>query len=69
MCSVRFAATSDSPGGAGQAEVDLGSLEVTTDSQGQAVFDIPFTPPGDKPLVTGTATDPQVLRLLPPLSA
>ena len=34
----------------GQAEVYLGSLEVTTDSQGQAVFDVPFTPPAGWPV-------------------
>ena len=32
---------------------------MTTDSQGQAVFDVPFTPPADLPVVTATATDPQ----------
>ena len=47
------------PGGAGQAEDYLGSLEVTTDSQGQAVFDVPFTPPAGLPVVTATATDPE----------
>src|SRR5262249_17968175 len=54
-----FAGAGYSAGGGGQAEVFLGSLEVTTDSQGQAVFDIPYTPPADKPIVTATATDPQ----------
>ena len=32
---------------------------MTTDGQGQAVFDVPFTPPAGKPVVTATATDPQ----------
>ena len=54
-----FASSGYSPGGAGQAEDYLGSLEVTTDSQGQAVFDVPFTPPAGLPIVTATATDPQ----------
>ena len=47
------------PDGAGEGERYLGSVEVTTDSQGQAIFDVPFTPPADKPIVTATATDPQ----------
>ena len=54
-----FASDSYSTAGAGQAEVYLGSLGVTTDGQGQAVFDIPFTLPAGKPMVTATATDPQ----------
>ena len=53
-----FASADYSPGGAGQAQDYLGSLEVTTDSQGQAVFDIPLTPPAELPDVTATATDP-----------
>ena len=32
---------------------------MTTDGQGQAVFDVPFTPPAGLPIVTATATDPQ----------
>ena len=40
-----FASAALRPGGAGEAEDYLGSLEVTTDSQGQAFFDVPFTPP------------------------
>ena len=43
--------------GSGEAEVFLGSLEVTTDSSGEAIFDVPFTPPAQKPIVTATATD------------
>ena len=30
---------------------------MTTNDQGQAVFDVPFTPPADLPIVTATATD------------
>ena len=37
----------------------LGSLEVTTDSQGQVVFAVPFTAPAGLPIITATATDPQ----------
>jgi len=54
-----FASAAYGPGGAGEAEDYLGSLAATTDSQGQAVFDIPFTPPANLPIVTATATDPQ----------
>ncbi len=43
--------------GAGQAEFVLGSIDVTTNDQGQAEFDVPFTPPADFPVVTATATD------------
>ena len=53
-----FASADYAPNGGGEAEDFLGSLEVTTDSEGQAIFDIPFTPPADMPLVTATATDP-----------
>ena len=53
-----FASAGSGPGGAGEAQDDLGSLEVTTDTQGQAVFEVPFTPPAGLPLVTATATDP-----------
>ncbi len=54
-----FASAGYSSGGAGQAQVYLGSFEVTTDDHGQAAFDVPFTVPVDMPLVTATATDPQ----------
>ena len=54
-----FAAAGFAVSGAGQAEAYLGSLEVTTDASGQAFFDVPFTPPAGKPVVTATATDPQ----------
>jgi hypothetical protein len=52
-----FASSSYAADGSGEAEEQLGSLEVTTDSTGQAVFDVPFSPPADKPFVTATATD------------
>ncbi len=53
-----YASAGYSAAGAGQAQDYLGSLEVTTDSQGQAVFDVPFSPPEGLPMVTATATDP-----------
>jgi hypothetical protein len=53
-----FASAGAGPDGSGEAEAYLGSLEVTTDATGQAVFDIPFTAPADKPIVSATATDP-----------
>jgi hypothetical protein len=53
-----FAGSAYALAGAGQAEVYLGSLGVTTDSQGQAVFDIPYTAPAGLPVVAATATDP-----------
>ena len=54
-----FASADYSPGGAGQAEDYLGSLEITTDSAGQAIFNVPFSPPANMPYLTATATDPQ----------
>ncbi len=54
-----FASAAFDPDGPGEAEVYLGSLEVTTDASGQAVFDVPYAPPAGKPAVTATATDPQ----------
>ena len=54
-----FASSGYGPGGAGEAEDYLGSLDVTTDSNGQAFFDVPFTPPAGLPIVTATATDPE----------
>ncbi len=53
-----FASTSYAADGSGEAQEYLGSLDVTTDSQGQATFDVPFTAPDDLPIVTATATDP-----------
>jgi Concanavalin A-like lectin/glucanases superfamily len=40
-----FASAAYSPAGGGEAQDYLGSLNVTTDSQGQAIFNVPFTPP------------------------
>jgi hypothetical protein len=54
-----YASGSYGPGGAGEAEVYLGSMQVTTDSQGRVIFSIPFSPPPGLPIVTATATDPQ----------
>ncbi len=54
-----YASAGYSPQGAGQAQDYLGSLDVTTDSQGEAVFDVPFSAPEDEPIVTATATDPE----------
>ena len=54
-----FASAGYGPGGAGEADDYLGSLEVTTNSQGQAIFDVPYTPPAGMPVVTATATDPE----------
>jgi hypothetical protein len=54
-----FASAGYGPNGAGEAEDYLGSLEVTTDSQGRAVFSVPMTPPVGLPIITATATDPQ----------
>src|SRR5262249_1733473 len=44
---------------AGEANDYLGSLDVTTDGQGQAIFDVPFMAPSGLPIITATATDPQ----------
>jgi parallel beta-helix repeat protein len=52
-----FASSSYSGDGSGQAQQFLGSLDVTTDSHGDALFDVPFTPPEYLPVVTATATD------------
>ncbi len=54
-----YASSSYGPGGAGEAEDYLGPLTVTTDNNGQAIFDVPDTPPAGLPIVTATATDPQ----------
>ena len=54
-----FASATFGPRSAGEAEDYLGSLQVTTDSQGQAVFDVPYSPPAGLPVITATATDPQ----------
>jgi hypothetical protein len=54
-----FASSAYSSDGSGEAEDYLGSLNVTSDSEGQALFDVPFTPPAGLPIVNATATDPQ----------
>jgi hypothetical protein len=54
-----FASSAYGPGGTGAAEDYLGSFDVETDSHGQAVFNIPFTPSVGLPVVTATATDPE----------
>ena len=37
----------------------LGSLEVTTNKDGQVIFDVPYSPPAGLPVITATATDPE----------
>ena len=54
-----FASAGYGPGGSGEAQVDLGSLEVTTNASGQVGFAVPFTAPAGLPIITATATDPQ----------
>ncbi len=54
-----FASAGYGPGGSGEAQDDLGSIEVTTDASGQVVFAVPFTAPAGLPIITATATDPQ----------
>jgi parallel beta-helix repeat protein len=53
-----FASANYAADGSGEAQDFLGSLDVTTDGEGRAVFDVPFTPPADLPIVTATVTDP-----------
>ncbi len=54
-----YASTGYNSDGSGEAQDYLGSLDVTTDQAGQAVFAVPFTPPEGLPVVAATATDPQ----------
>ena len=54
-----FASANFGPGGAGEAQDYLGSIQVTTNTAGQAVFDVPFTPPPGLPILTASATDPE----------
>ena len=54
-----FASAGYGPGGSGEAQDYLGSLEVTTDASGQVSFAVPFTAPAGLPIITATATDPQ----------
>ena len=44
--------------GGPQAETYLGAVDVVTDELGQVVFDIPFSVPSGRPIITATATDP-----------
>jgi hypothetical protein len=52
-----FAGDGYSPSGTGQAEIYLGSLQVTTDDHGEVIFNVPYTAPATSPTVTATATD------------
>jgi hypothetical protein len=54
-----FASQAYGPGGAGEAQDYLGSLDVTTDAGGDVIFNVPFTAPVGLPLITATATDPE----------
>ena len=54
-----FASAGYGPGGSGEAEDYLGSMDVTTDATGQVIIAVPFTAPAGLPIITGTATDPQ----------
>ncbi len=54
-----FASAGYGPGGSGEAQDDLGSLDVTTNASGQVSFAVPFTAPAGLPIITATATDPQ----------
>ena len=53
-----FASAGYGPGGAGEAQDDLGSLVATTDATGQLTFVVPFTAPAGLTDITATATDP-----------
>jgi hypothetical protein len=55
---VLFASAADNSDGSGEAEDYLGSMEVTTDASGQAVFAVPFSALAGLPFMTATATDP-----------
>ncbi len=54
-----FASSGYAPDRSGEAELYLGSLDVTTDASGQAFFNVPYNPPSNKPFISATATDPQ----------
>jgi hypothetical protein len=54
-----YASAGYGPGGAGEAQDYLGSLQETTDADGAVTFAIPFTAPAELPILTVTATDPQ----------
>jgi len=54
-----YASAGYGPGGSGEAQHYLGSLEVTTDASGQVSFVVPFRAPAGLPIITATATDPE----------
>jgi hypothetical protein len=54
-----FASSAYHTDGSGEAEDYLGSMEVSTDGQGQVRFNVPFAAPAGVPILTATATDPQ----------
>jgi hypothetical protein len=54
-----FASAGYGPGGAGEAQDYLGSLQEATNATGQVIFAVPFTAPAGLPIITATATDPQ----------
>ncbi len=54
-----YASAGYGPGGAGEAQDYLGSLQATTDASGVVTFAIPFAAPAGLPILTATATDRQ----------
>jgi hypothetical protein len=54
-----YASAAYGPGGSGEAQDYLGSLEVTTDATGRVSFAVPFSAPAGLPIIAATATDPQ----------
>ena len=54
-----FASAGYGPGGAGEAQDYLGSLQETTNAAGAVTFAVPFTAPAGLPIITATAIDPQ----------
>ncbi len=52
-----FASPAYNADGSGEAQDYLGSINVTSNAQGEAVFSVPFTPPAGLPIITATATD------------
>jgi hypothetical protein len=53
-----FASAAYGPGGSGEAQAYLGSLNATTDATGQVSFAVPFAAPAALPILTATAIDP-----------
>ena len=49
-----YASAGHGPGGAGEAQDDLGSLQETTDAAGAVTFAIPFAAPAGLPILTAT---------------